>query len=269
MNGFKEVKAIPTVYGGQKFRSRLEARWAYFFDSLKIPYIYEPEGLDIDGVKYLPDFYLPDCKQWFEVKGVMKEWDQVKIDALRNAGHSVTVGKNNGVFEACDNDPDGFFATSCESWLCQCRNCGKYWFMGSGGFWTCQCCGTYDGDHHFEVIMDASDPKEWEPAMMAHFEYKETPKIFKAGDILDFRELKLADNKTFGTVSLWTFIDAQKGYVVGIRDRKYGGQTAAVLLPDWNVRMFPTDVMNQYKNLIEIIGHHDISEAKRFLFKEE
>lgn len=51
---------IPTKYKGWNFRSRLEARWAVFFDSLGIPYVYEPEGVCLPhtGV-YLPDFYLP------------------------------------------------------------------------------------------------------------------------------------------------------------------------------------------------------------------
>jgi hypothetical protein len=36
------------------FRSRLEARWAAFFDSLQWPWSYEP--LDLDG--YIPDFFV-------------------------------------------------------------------------------------------------------------------------------------------------------------------------------------------------------------------
>jgi len=39
-----EIKAIETVYNGYKFRSRLEARWAVFFDALGIEYEYEKEG---------------------------------------------------------------------------------------------------------------------------------------------------------------------------------------------------------------------------------
>ncbi len=104
MNRPKIVKPIPTVYGGYEFRSRLEARWAYFFDIYKIPYIYEPEGLDLDGIRYLPDFYLPDCKQFFEVKGIMNDRDFNKINRLIEAGYSVTVGFNRGIFRACDND---------------------------------------------------------------------------------------------------------------------------------------------------------------------
>jgi len=39
-----EIKAIQTEYKGYLFRSRLEARWAVFFDACGIEYEYEPEG---------------------------------------------------------------------------------------------------------------------------------------------------------------------------------------------------------------------------------
>lgn len=49
--------AIETRYGGCLFRSRLEARWAVFFDHLGIAWEYEPEGFELnDGRRYLPDF---------------------------------------------------------------------------------------------------------------------------------------------------------------------------------------------------------------------
>ena len=65
----KAPKAIETCYNGYLFRSRLEARWAVFFDALCIKYEYEPEGLVLsDGTGYLPDFYLPDFNCYFEVK---------------------------------------------------------------------------------------------------------------------------------------------------------------------------------------------------------
>ena len=54
------IKAIETEYNGYKFRSRLEARWAVFFDALGVFYEYEPEGFQIDdSTYYLPDFYIP------------------------------------------------------------------------------------------------------------------------------------------------------------------------------------------------------------------
>lgn len=51
------IKAIETEYNGYKFRSRLEARWAVFFDALGVEYEYEPEGFELpSGKRYLPDF---------------------------------------------------------------------------------------------------------------------------------------------------------------------------------------------------------------------
>lgn len=64
-----EIKAIETYYKGHRFRSRLEARWAVFFDAAGIEYEYEPEGYRLeDGTLYLPDFYLPKEDVHAEVK---------------------------------------------------------------------------------------------------------------------------------------------------------------------------------------------------------
>ena len=66
---FLLIKAIETKYNGYKFRSRLEARWAVFFDAANIKYEYEPEGYELaDNERYLPDFYLPDEDIFVEVK---------------------------------------------------------------------------------------------------------------------------------------------------------------------------------------------------------
>lgn len=54
------IKAIPTKYKGVEFRSRLEARWAVFYDALGIKYLYEHEGYQLPSGWYLPDFFLPD-----------------------------------------------------------------------------------------------------------------------------------------------------------------------------------------------------------------
>lgn len=57
------IKAIETIYNGYRFRSRLEARWAVFFDAAGIKYEYEPEGYDLgEAGWYLPDFYLPEVR---------------------------------------------------------------------------------------------------------------------------------------------------------------------------------------------------------------
>jgi hypothetical protein len=66
------IRAIETSYAGYRFRSRLEARWAVFFNEAGIRFEYEPEGLRVDTpmgvISYLPDFWL-GTGQWGEVKG--------------------------------------------------------------------------------------------------------------------------------------------------------------------------------------------------------
>jgi hypothetical protein len=53
------IKAIETKYKGYRFRSRLEARWAVFFDAMGFDWAYEPEGFDLGKSGwYLPDFVL-------------------------------------------------------------------------------------------------------------------------------------------------------------------------------------------------------------------
>lgn len=66
------IQAIETCYDGYRFRSRLEARWAVFFNALGIAWEYEKEGFDIPRAGwYLPDFWLPAQDLWVEVKGAV------------------------------------------------------------------------------------------------------------------------------------------------------------------------------------------------------
>jgi hypothetical protein len=83
----KHINAIETCYQGYRFRSRLEARWAIFFDSLGIKWEYEIEGFILtNGRKYLPDFYLPKfCEGlWVEVKPVGGDFSVAKRFAKEN-----------------------------------------------------------------------------------------------------------------------------------------------------------------------------------------
>ncbi len=62
------IQAIETEYAGYKFRSRLEARWAVFFNAMGVKWYYEHEGYKLSSGWYLPDFWLPEMKIHFEVK---------------------------------------------------------------------------------------------------------------------------------------------------------------------------------------------------------
>lgn len=96
------IQAIETRYAGCHFRSRLEARWAVFFDHLNIAWQYEPEGfVGCHGTPYLPDFYLPELRSWVtgatgdqgvyvEVKGSQSqlENDSYKIGQCIDYNHT-------------------------------------------------------------------------------------------------------------------------------------------------------------------------------------
>jgi len=63
------IKPIETMYNGCRFRSRLEARWAVFFDAVGVEWRYELEGYELPSGRYLPDFWLPQLQTFYEVKG--------------------------------------------------------------------------------------------------------------------------------------------------------------------------------------------------------
>lgn len=76
------IEAIETEYAGCRFRSRLEARWAVFFDALHVKWEYEPQGylLGVERRPYLPDFWLPGLGIWVEVKGETSALDIRLLD---------------------------------------------------------------------------------------------------------------------------------------------------------------------------------------------
>jgi hypothetical protein len=78
------IRAIETSYAGHHFRSRLEARWAVFFDKLGIHWEYEPQGYLVGPERkpYLPDFWLPKQGLWVEVKG---SEDHLDVELLLHA----------------------------------------------------------------------------------------------------------------------------------------------------------------------------------------
>lgn len=91
-----EIKPIETLYNGYRFRSRLEARWAVFFDTLGVRYLYEYEGyVGTNGVGYLPDFFFPDYNIYAEVKGtdeaLRKDFGKI-ISAIEHDATPVSNG---------------------------------------------------------------------------------------------------------------------------------------------------------------------------------
>lgn len=100
----KIIKPIETKYNGFRFRSRLEARWAIFFDMIGLKYEYEVEGFEMNGLRYLPDFYIPSLDRWFEIKAKpLSEYEMKKCEEFcfnkdnENIKFSVLVGSPEAV----------------------------------------------------------------------------------------------------------------------------------------------------------------------------
>lgn len=110
------IKVIQTKYKGFLFRSRLEARWAVFFDACGVEYEYEPEGYDLGkGMMYLPDFLLHGVygrasgDLYVEVKGQMTDADAMKINRFYEIGkdNPDVYGKSNTAILVVGNIPSG------------------------------------------------------------------------------------------------------------------------------------------------------------------
>lgn len=74
------IAALPTLYRGRMYRSRLEARWAAFFDRLGWAYEYEPFDLG----SWSPDFLLTEQNVLVEIKP-LTEFDQGVADKMLDA----------------------------------------------------------------------------------------------------------------------------------------------------------------------------------------
>lgn len=87
------ITPIETTYKGCRFRSRLEARWAVFFDTLGITWKYEPQGYTVGPSKrpYLPDFYIPEWQAFVEVKGEAGRLDVDLLAELVATGDALSV----------------------------------------------------------------------------------------------------------------------------------------------------------------------------------
>lgn len=100
------IKAIETTYKGHRFRSRLEARWAVFFDAMGIAWQYEAQGYELDdrlqvlgitdAIYYLPDFWLPEFNLYAEVKGSLTDHELARTLTLTAALSAPAGGCGSG-----------------------------------------------------------------------------------------------------------------------------------------------------------------------------
>ena len=153
------MNAIPTRYNGIQFRSRLEAKWAAFFDLLEWQYEYEP--IDLDG--YIPDFILTSFKQplLVEVKPVLQFNEFIQYaDKLERCGwkkEMLIVGATiafNLRYTTFHAIPIGLLAEMGGTWGSECFwdsgclfwcNNWHYGLIHDTASFHCRVCGLYNG----------------------------------------------------------------------------------------------------------------------------
>ena len=135
------IQAKPTTFNGIRFRSRLEARWAVFFDYLNIKYLYEPEWDAVKGgwcyVNYKPDFFLPQpFDLWVEIKpkhiNKLSYMEQIKAKGWTIAYGSILVlvgepqvPKTNSQEHYHLTARNGKLCLDDHMWWCECPECGR------------------------------------------------------------------------------------------------------------------------------------------------
>ena len=137
MSTVPPLKPIPTRYNGYRFRSRLEARWAVFFDRLGIAYQYEPEGFELsDGSWYLPDFWLPSFHggTWVEVKG---SGDFAKAEVFaKQSDHYVWYANGQPGYQTYEMESRHDFLPGCVPLASEARDEDRmYWWAHTEFAW--------------------------------------------------------------------------------------------------------------------------------------
>lgn len=143
------IQAIETVYKGYRFRSRLEARWAVFFETLGVEFNYEAEGFRLGTIDYLPDFYLPSIPAFFEVKGrELNADDELKVSQLAiRSGYPVYVWVGD-IPEPCDDWLScGFDDSKVGLNMLAYFKEGMDW---GNAFFACKKCGAFNAQYQSE-----------------------------------------------------------------------------------------------------------------------
>lgn len=165
------IPAIPTTYSGVRFRSRLEARWAAFFDLCEWPWEYEP--LDLDG--YIPDFVLRFKRPILvEVKPLLwsdeehERWGyyhaRTKTEAsgwrgealILGSAFPMTMGFGSGVIgRLAERDPEIWWWEDALAFTC--KFCRRPSIAHDGGSYRCRVSDCYDGREHVDNEFDFVD----------------------------------------------------------------------------------------------------------------
>lgn len=196
-----ENRGIPTLYAGTRFRSRLEARWAAFFDLAGWRWEYEP--IDLDG--WIPDFMLlgnkhqvlVEVKPHIALQGdVVRKIEESKpeCDVLvlgpavplvgaRMWGDFEVIGHLGEIgYSQIDNDPERRTLAWGQALFFKDLETKKLDFFHDEMSYHGRISGSYDGDHHLghagpgtltRLWREAGNRAQWRsPIAKAHETYR-------------------------------------------------------------------------------------------------
>jgi len=154
--GDTNTHSIPAIYKGIQMRSKLETKVALFLDYLKIEWKYEPKTFLLsNGIYYKPDFFLPEHKQWIEVKGVIGE-NNIEISKcfVKDTQQPIILISSKEVLyfdsdylpDITANDRDGKDGEKGFQ-IGLCSNCHTNFICSLYGSFHCRKCGNHEGDH--------------------------------------------------------------------------------------------------------------------------
>lgn len=189
------MKAIETKYKGYRFRSRLEARWAVYFDDAGIDWEYEPEGFDLGSAGYyLPDFYLPKEKLWVEVKAKsLNEKERGKAFALSSQSGLPVICLNGipnprmGEYSNEIVDVKGYIGSDCD-YANQCQ-----FAYDLIQFYLNNACGNVENLIESDSLL--KDALEWDCIYHMEKHNKPHPSHFKSGYVIGMELLPSSNLK--------------------------------------------------------------------------
>jgi hypothetical protein len=180
---------IPTYYKGTRFRSRLEAKWACFFDLIGWNWEYEP--FDLAG--YIPDFLiLGRAEMTVEVKpyGNVSQLIEVAKETPRAERDLLVVGCTPLPEDDITDGYGGWQIGAMVEWLPDfpealavapadwhlCLRCHAYSCHHNEQSYKSRPCGHYEGDHllgHIDPVRiedmwaEARNSSQWQPGPRA------------------------------------------------------------------------------------------------------
>ena len=171
---------IETDYGGRRFRSRLEARWAAMFDRLRWKWEYEP--FDLSG--YIPDFVVSFSRTELlvEVKpatrfddlaacakkicqsgwrGPSPRGDFLIVGSTIFSPASESAVSSFGLFGMWDRESDDGWQPADHAVAIRCATCALISFRHASAGWSCVSCGERNHRVNFETAARADVLAPW------------------------------------------------------------------------------------------------------------